>query len=209
MWIKLNAFALPSGQAAPIYVIDRTDIVRIYVDAPERDADYVHVGTEAQVKVWAYRDEWLPATVTRLSWALNPKSRTMRCEIDLPNPESKILPGMYAYGKGVVERPKVRALPKSALIYSGGKAFVWLYEDGKAKRTEVQTGVTSGKWVEVINRGTNKKFHGREEWEPINGSEQVLIGNKILTLTEGAPVELDETPSPIEEESVQRKDNTT
>jgi HlyD family secretion protein len=197
----------PSGQAAPIYVVDRTDIVRIYVDVPERDADYVHVGSEAQVKVWAYRDEWIPATVTRISWALNPKSRTMRAEIDLPNPESKILPGMYAYGRVVVERPNVRALPRSALTYAGGKAFVWLYENGRAKRTEIQTGFTSGKWIEVINRGTNKKFHGREEWEPINGSEQVLIGNMISSLTEGAEVELDETPGPIEEESIQRKDN--
>jgi multidrug efflux pump subunit AcrA (membrane-fusion protein) len=197
----------PSGQAAPIYVIDRTDIVRIYVDVPERDADFVHLGSEAQVKVWAYRDKWIPATVTRLSWALNPKSRTMRVEIDLPNPESKILPGMYAYGKVVVNRPEVRALPKTALTYAGGKAFIWLYEDGKAKRTEVQTGVTSDKWVEVINRGTSRKFHGREEWEPINGSEQVLIGPLLTTLTEGAPVRIDSSPPEIEEEPMQRKDN--
>jgi HlyD family secretion protein len=197
----------PSGQAAPVYVIDRTDIVRIYVDVPERDADYVHVGSEAQVKVWAYRDEWLPATVTRISWALNPKSRTMRAEIDLANPESKILPGMYAYGKVVVERPNVRAVPKSALTYAGGRSFVWLYQNGHAQRTEIQTGVTSGKWIEVINRGTNKKFHGREEWEPINGSEQVLIGHMITTLTDDAEVQLDETPGTIEDESIQRKDN--
>jgi HlyD family secretion protein len=193
----------PSGQAAPIYLIDRTDIVRIYVDVPERDADYIHVGAEAQVKIWAYRDEWIPATVTRLSWALNPKARTLRVEIDLPNPEAKILPGMYAYGRVTVERPNVRALPKSALTYAGGKAFIWLYEDGKAKRPEVQTGVTSGKWIEVINRGTGTKFHGREEWERINGSEQVLIGHKLSTLTDDAHVELDETPGPIEEESMQ------
>jgi HlyD family secretion protein len=197
----------PSGQAAPIYVIDRTDIVRVYVDVPERDADFIHVGSEAQVKIWAYRDEWIPASVTRLSWALNPKSRTMRAEIDLPNPESKILPGMYAYGKVVVERPDVRALPKSALTYSGGRAFIWLYEDGKAKRTEVQTGVQSDKWVEVINRGTGKKFHGHEEWEPINGSEKVLIGHMLTTLTDGGSVQIDETPPPIEEEPLQRKDN--
>src|SRR5262249_2212027 len=51
---------LSPGGAAPIYVVDRTDIVRIYVDVPERDANYIHVGSEGRVKVWAYRDEWLP-----------------------------------------------------------------------------------------------------------------------------------------------------
>ena len=66
----------------------------------------VHIGSEARVKIWAYRDEWIPASVTRLSWALNIQSRTMRAEIDLPNPGSQILPGMYAYGEVDVERPK-------------------------------------------------------------------------------------------------------
>ncbi len=198
----------PSGQAAPIYVIDRTDIVRIYVDVPERDADFIHVGSEAQVKVWAYKDEWIPATVTRISWALNPKSRTMRAEIDLPNPDSKILPGMYAYGKVVVDRPDVRALPKSAFSFAGGKAYIWLYEDGKAKRTEVQTGVESDKWVEVRSRGIGKTFHGHQEWLPINGSEQVLIGHMLGSLTEDAPVRIDPTPPDIEDTPLQRKDNS-
>lgn len=95
----------PSGQAAPIYVVERTDIVRIFVDIPERDANYVQIGTEANVQIWAYRDQWLPASVTRVSWDLNTKSRTLRAEIDLPNTGSKILPGMYAYGKVIVEPP--------------------------------------------------------------------------------------------------------
>lgn len=197
----------PSGKAAPIYVIDRTDIVRVYVDIPERDADYVRIGSPAKVKIWAYRDEWLSASVTRLSWALNPKSRTMRAEIDLPNYESKIRPGMYAYGKVIIERPDIRAVPKPAITHAGGKSFVWLYENGKATRTEVQTGVLSGKWLEVINRGTGEKFNGHEEWTPITGSEQVLIGPNLSSLTDGAKVEIDPTPAKIEEDFLQERDN--
>ena len=60
----------------------------------------------------AFRDKELPATVTRTSWALNVKSRTLRAEIDLHNTDSQILPGMYAYGKVIIERPNVRALPR-------------------------------------------------------------------------------------------------
>ncbi len=52
----------PSGGAAPIYVVDRTDIVRIFVDIPEQDANYVHIGTKATVLAKAYRDEPIPAT---------------------------------------------------------------------------------------------------------------------------------------------------
>ena len=102
---------LSPGGAAPIYVVDRTDIVRIFVDIPEQDANYVQIGTKATVLAKGYRDQPIPGTVTRTSWALNVKSRTLRAEIDLPNPNSQLLPGMYAYAKVVIERPGVRALP--------------------------------------------------------------------------------------------------
>ncbi len=195
----------PSGQAAPIYVVDRTDIVRIYVDIPERDADYVKVGSEARVKVWAYRDEWQRAAVTRIAWALNTRSRTMRAEIDLPNPGSQILPGMYAYGEVVVERPGVLALPKRALTHAGGKTFVWRYVDGHAQRTQIETGTADGDWIEVTNRNektvfSNMGVRGDEKWEPIEPSDEILIGSKLSTLTDGGPVRLAEAPAPEEGE---------
>jgi HlyD family secretion protein len=190
----------PSGQAAPIYVVERTDIVRIYVDVPERDANYVRVGTEARVKLWAYRDEWLPASVTRLSWALNNKSRTMRAEIDLPNPDSQILPGMYAYGEITVERPDVLAVPKSAVTHAGGKSFFWRYENDHAVRTEIQTGVREGEWIEVTNRYEDARSPSKENWVPVESSAQVLIGSKLSTLTDGAPVRLSDSPRSIEKQ---------
>ena len=100
----------PGGAAAPIYVVDRLDVVRIFVDIPERDANFVTIGTKATVLVRAFRDTELPATVTRAAWALNQKSRTLRAEIDLPNPDSQLLPGMYAYVNVIIERPNVRTL---------------------------------------------------------------------------------------------------
>ncbi len=199
----------PSGQAAPIYVVDRTDIVRVFVDVPERDADSIHIGSEAKVKIWAYKDEWLSATVTRLSWALNINSRTMRAEIDLPNAASKILPGMYAYGRIVVERPNVRSLPKSALTHAGGKSFIWRYEDGHAVRTEVQTGATDGEWIEVTNRHVESKSADKDEWIPIDVSEPVLMGPKLSTLTEGAPVRLADSPAPDDVESAKTTSDPT
>ena len=197
----------PSEKAAPIYVVDRTDIVRIFVDVPERDANYIHVGSDARVKVWAYRDEWISAKVTRLAWALNVKSRTMRVEIDMPNPGSQILPGMYAYGEIEVERPDVRALPKAALTYAGGKTFIWRFEDGHAVRTEIQTGATDDEWIEVTNRRIEPKSNGKEQWIPINTSDSVLFGSKLAILTDGSPVQLADTP-PKEAQPASSKSDT-
>jgi HlyD family secretion protein len=182
----------PSGNAAPIYVVERTDIVRIFVDIPEADANYVQVGTKAAVQVKGYRDKWISGpgvTVTRTSWSLNVKSRTLRAEIDLKNPGSQILPGMYAYGKVIIERPDVRALPESAIVHSGDQTYYWSYENGHAVRVEVQTGVSDGEWVEVTNRLDQPKSPGEDPWTPITGKEQVIVGD-LSILSDGATVRL-------------------
>jgi HlyD family secretion protein len=203
-------FLSPSGQAAPIYVVDRTDIVRIFVDIPEGDANGVRgedapkqgdelkrwliereksglpgTGTKALVQIKGYKDTWFPATVTRTAWALNVKSRTLRAEIDLLNPGSQILPGTYAYGRVFLERSDVLALPLSALFYSGDKTYCWRYEKGRAVQTEIQTGIDDGEWIEVTNRRL------AESWVPIDRSEQVILGDLSL-FEEGEAVRLAE-----------------
>jgi hypothetical protein len=170
-------------------VVDRTDIVRIFVDIPEQDANYVHVGTRATVLAKAYRDEEIPASVTRTSWALNVKSRTLRAEIDLPNPGSQLLPGMYAYAKVIIERPGVRALPLAAFTYSGDQAFCWKYDNGHAVRTEARTGVSDGEWIEVTNLQLPPTANGADPWAPVNGSEQVILGD-LSILADGGAVEV-------------------
>jgi multidrug efflux pump subunit AcrA (membrane-fusion protein) len=180
---------LSPGRAAPIYVVDRTDIVRIFVDVPEQDANYIQIGTKATVLVRAYRDEPIPGSVTRTSWALNVKSRTLRAEIDLPNPGSQLLPGMYAYANVIIERPGVRAIPVAALTYSGEKTFCWRYLDGRAVRSEIRTGVSDGDWIEVTNFQIAERPKPLDPWVPVNGSEKVILGD-LSVLADGAPVEV-------------------
>ncbi len=195
---RRGPYLSPGGAAAPIYVVDRIDIVRIFVDIPEHYANYVHIGSKATVLVRAFGDHPIPGTVTRTSWALDIQSRTLRAEIDLLNPESQLLPGMYAYGKVTIERPGVWALPVSALMHLGDKtvlqvgdrSFCWMYENGHAKRIEVETGVSDGEWIEVTNRRapvSNAASTGDKPWTRIDGTEQMILGN-LSILTEGGPV---------------------
>jgi multidrug efflux pump subunit AcrA (membrane-fusion protein) len=213
----------PSGRAAPLYVVDRTDVVRIFVDVPEADANYVHGestvgkgdGSKAMVRVTAFRDVVIPATVTRTAWALNVKSRTLRAEIDLRNedlkmyfdkgdhaiaegkqmPRRTILPGMYAYGKVKIERPKVQALPMAALMRVGDKAYYWRLENGKAVRIEVQTGLSDGEWIEV----TSREIPGKEDdtrWAKLENNEQIIIGD-LSVLTDGGLVQVSSSKSEV------------
>jgi multidrug efflux pump subunit AcrA (membrane-fusion protein) len=182
----------PGMTAAPIYVVDRLDVVRIFVDIAERDANFVRVGTRATVLAKAFRDKELPATVTRVSWALNMKSRTLRAEIDLPNPESQLLPGMYAYVKVLIEHSGVQALPAEALSYNGDQALCWFYESGKAVRNEVKTGISDDKWIEVTNRRVPVPPEAPNDsvpWTPMDGTEQVILG-ELTGVADGAAVKV-------------------
>jgi multidrug efflux pump subunit AcrA (membrane-fusion protein) len=209
----------PSGAAAPVYVVDRTDIVRIFVDIPEQDANYVKVGSKAAVLVKAYRDRPLQGSVTRTAWALNVKSRTLRAEIDMENPGGQLLPGMYAYAKVIIERPEVRTLPVaapmhlddntfceakgcrrehsrvSALTSVGEKTFCWLYKDGRSVRTEVRTGVSDGAWIEVADLQSPPAEGVEDRWAPVDGKEQVILGDLSL-LGNGDPVTLAKPAGP-------------
>jgi HlyD family secretion protein len=184
----------PSGTAAPIYVVDRTDIVRVFVDIPEQDANYVHIGTKASVLARAFRDSPIEGTVTRTSWALNVKSRTLRAEVDLPNTDTQLLPGMYAYAKVIIDRPGVRALPVSAITHGGDQAFCWIYKDGHAERAEVRTGVSDGDWIEITNIQQSKSSAADFSWASVDGSEKVILGD-LSILAEGVPVEVDTSTS--------------
>ena len=99
---------------------------------------------------------------------------------------------MYAYAKVIIERPGVRALPLDALDYSGDQTFCWIYENGKAVRTEIETGVSDGEWIEVTNRRPPVAPEAPSDaipWTPIDGTEQVILGD-LSVLADGAPVEV-------------------
>ncbi len=145
-------------------------------------------GSRARVRVPALANEF-PARVTRTSWALNPTSRTLMAQVELPNPQGTFLPGMYAYGSVLIERPNVRALPVSAVTQIGNQTYCYLALDGKAARTPVQAGVSDGTWVEVTGKLVRSAGSSEGTWEAFNGSEPVIAGELSL-LSDGAPVDV-------------------
>jgi len=159
------------ARGTPIYVVARTDLVRVYVDVPEMEANYVDRGTKARVRIQSLNDAEIEGTVSRTSWALNVQSRTLRAEIDLPNKDARMRPGMYAYGMIEIERRNVFALPQDAVIEIGNQNTIYLHDNGKAMRTPVQIGIGDGKYVEVFR----KKF--KDKWEPFTGDEEVIRGD--------------------------------
>jgi RND family efflux transporter MFP subunit len=181
------------NRSTPLYVVNRTDPVLFVVGVPEADSHYVAADTRARVRVPAVAGSQMSLHVTRTSWALNSTSRTLMAQIELPNPDGKYLPGMYAYGSVIVERRQVRAVPVSAITQIGNETYCYFVIDGKAVRTPVQVGVSDGAWQEVTDRLVHKDGSIEETWIPFDGTELVIHG-ELAEISDGEPVRIDDGP---------------
>lgn len=88
--------AAAANRTTPLFTVQRLDIVRVFCDVPEAQVAGISIGGEADVKLYGLAGQVLKGKVTRLANAIDPASRTMRTEIDLPNPSGLLRSGMYA-----------------------------------------------------------------------------------------------------------------
>lgn len=168
----------PSRSAAdtPLFVIVQADTVRLFVDVPEADAALVETGRPAKITIALQGNMTFEAKVDRTSWALQSGTRSLRCEIDIPNPNGTLRPGMYAQVElTVAERADVLSVPKTAIVVKDGQSFcVTVTSDGSILRKPVQTGIRSATDVEIITG--------------LDGSESILTAN-AAAFTDGQLVE--------------------
>jgi len=135
--------------AQPLFSVMRSDVVRIFVEIPEMEAPLVQQGTQASIAIQALPDKKVEGTVTRTSWALSP-NRTLRTELDFPNPNGLLRPGMYATAEIVLQqRANVMALPLAAILKVGPQASCYCVENGRAVQKPVALGLQVADEVEI------------------------------------------------------------
>jgi RND family efflux transporter MFP subunit len=172
----------PGADAEPLFVVDRSDIVTIRVDVPEAYATETKPGNRAQVKIQEMKGKIVEAVVTRTAWAVDPKTRTLRVELDVPNPEAKLRPGLYAYATIVVEEHKdVLTLPNTAIVKEPNRTFCVAIVDGKAARRTVEVGLSDGTRTEIVSG--------------LDGTETVVKAN-AGSLIDRQPLEVGDPSNP-------------
>lgn len=92
---NVDVGALVNTGNTMLYRISQTNLLRTYVNVPQSNASDLHVGQTAILSTAELPDRKFHGTVTRTSNSLDPSSRTMLAEIQVPNPDGKLLPGMY------------------------------------------------------------------------------------------------------------------
>jgi len=140
----------PGSHGLPLFVVARDDVVRITVGVPEMYATEVESGDRVLVHLQAITGKDFEGKVTRTSWTLDAKNRTLRTEIDVPNPKGTLRPGLYAYATIVVEEhPDVLTVPTTALVRQDSRTFCVIVSDGKAVRKPVILGLEDGTRAEI------------------------------------------------------------
>ncbi|MBI3303583.1 MAG: efflux RND transporter periplasmic adaptor subunit [Deltaproteobacteria bacterium] len=144
--------ATSTSNVSPLVTVQRVDMVRVFVAVPEPDVPAVDRGDPATLVLSALPEKKFAGTVTRFASALDSSTRTMKVEVDLPNPEGLLRPGMYGnLTLNLETRAEAFTLPATALLTEKGKVFVYVVEDGQARKVEVTTGIDNGIRVEITS----------------------------------------------------------
>ncbi len=160
----LVATASAAGTSnAALYELATLKPLRTYVYLPQALSPLVKDGDRATVMVNEYPQSEFTGSITRHPRALDQSTRTMLIEVDLPNQDLTLYPGMYSNVtlsiKGSNGLPKV---PDQALIFNNDKVFVPVVRDNRIHLTEIRLGFDDGIDCEVI--------HG------LQGDERVALG---------------------------------
>jgi RND family efflux transporter MFP subunit len=138
------------GSATPIISMATNSVLRVYSDVPQSSAPFIRDGDPATVTVTEYPRRTFTGTVTRHSSALVTQTRTMLVEVDLPNEDQALYPGMYTTVKFKVNiAAGAPMVPDDALIFRDGKPFAPVVRAGHLKLAPVVLGYDDGVNVEI------------------------------------------------------------
>lgn len=168
-----GAFA---SQNTPIAAVVDIRTVRLVANLVERDVKRVQVGTPAAVEVDAFPGETFHGRISRIAPVFDPATRTAEMEIEVPNPEARLKPGMYARVMLTVgTRQNALVVPRNAVVDVEGKRGVFVPQENRAQFRAVQTGLQDETRVEITN--------GLAE-----GARVITTG--ALALRDGDPIQL-------------------
>ena len=136
-----------------LYRVAQMNVLRTYLNVPQSNSDSIHVGQTAQLTVSNLPGRKFSGTVARTANSLDPNSRTMLVEIQVPNKDGVLLPGMYA----LVDLSSPRAnppvlLPGDALIVrADGTEVAVVRPDHTIHLQRIQVGRDYGDKLEIIS----------------------------------------------------------
>jgi membrane fusion protein, multidrug efflux system len=163
------------GQNAPI--VDVVDItrVRLVANVVEKDLTELQAGDTTRVEVDAFPGETFSGRIARVSPVLDPATRTAPIEVEIPNPDFRLRPGMYARVRVVTDTTKnALVVPANAVVDLGGRRGVFVPLNSQAVFRTIQIGAEQQEVIEVLG--------GVDEGEQVitTGAGALRDGDRVL-----------------------------
>lgn len=128
--------------------------VWLWIDLYERDLAHVEMGDRVEVRLDAWPGETLAGELAYIAAEIDPESRTVRARVDLPNPDRRLKPGMFArvaLATGKEEPIPVLAVPRTAVQRDGAESIVFVRTGpGRFERRSVEVGRVTSELVEIL-----------------------------------------------------------
>lgn len=141
------------GANQELFVIAQIDPIRIYVNVPEADSPSIHKGVRVDIQVPELVGQHFAGSVVRTADAIDPATRTLNTEIDVPNPQGKLLPGSYAQVHLALNQQIQRlTVPTNALLFRAeGPRVAVVGAGSKVQLRPVSIGRDFGTAVEILS----------------------------------------------------------
>lgn len=149
-----------AGQNKELFDLAQVDPLRVYVSVPQTNAPSIRRGMKADIELREYPGQKFEGKVVRTADAIDPATRTLLTEIDVPNKDGHLLPGSYAQVHFAVPVQTVRiSVPVNALLFrSEGPRVAVVGPDQKIHLKQVMIGRDFGTKVEILG-GLDPKDH--------------------------------------------------
>jgi len=140
-----------STQAMPLVKLSEDDLFRLVIPVPEAYVRYIRIGDPVKVQVPSL-NRTFPGKVARFSVDVRSDTRTMHTEVDVPNPQHVLLPGLYAEADLQLDRKdNIPSVPVQALSHRGDETSVFVVgADGTLEQRAVQIGLETSSDAEIL-----------------------------------------------------------
>ena len=141
------------NSGTPLFSLVQSDVLRVYVFAPQENAPSIHEGLEAKIVLQEYPGQEFDGKVTRTAGALDPQSRTMQVEVQVPNQQGKLYAGMYGQVKFLLPDDNAPiVVPADAFVFRAqGPQVVTVTNDNRIHWQKISVGRDFGTQLEVLN----------------------------------------------------------
>jgi RND family efflux transporter MFP subunit len=146
----INSGAQAAGKE--LFDLARVDPLRVYVSVPQSYASFMKVGVKAGVTLQEFPGQKFMGTVVRTADAIDPGTRTLNTEVDVPNKDGKLLPGSFGQVHFAVENSVPRiTIPVNAMLFRAeGPQVALVGKDEKVQLKPIVIGRDFGNTIEIL-----------------------------------------------------------